>query len=112
MRSSLILLLVVTALSCAGSKLEPTGSVTEEYTRADGQTVHCTKPRPDVLTNEVNARLEAMRHFLHSLDYPDKDHSLVFAPDPLIVGHASQVIHGADHILGASLHPEHRRKGK
>ena len=30
-------------------------------------------------------------------------------PAPLIVGHASQVIHGADNILGASLHPDHRR---
>jgi len=49
--------------------------------------------------DKKRARLEAMRHFLHTLDYPDKDHSLVFAPDPLIVGHASQVIHGADHIL-------------
>ena len=62
--------------------------------------------------DKKRARLEAMRHFLHSLEYPDKDHSLVFAPDPLIVGHASQVIHGANHILGASLHPEQRRAVK
>ena len=62
--------------------------------------------------DKKRARLEAMRHFLHTLDYPDKDHGLVFAPDPLIVGHASQVIHGADHILGASLHPDQRRTSK
>ena len=62
--------------------------------------------------DKKRARLEAMRHFLHSLEYPDKDPALVFAPDPLIVGHASQVIHGADHILGASLHPDHRRTAK
>jgi len=62
--------------------------------------------------DKKRARLEAMRHFLFSLDYPDKDHALAYVPDPLIVGHASQVIHGADHILGASLHPEQRRKIK
>ncbi|MGH1367131.1 MAG: polyphosphate kinase 2 [Maritimibacter sp.] len=59
--------------------------------------------------DKKRARLETMRHFLWTLDYPDKDHSVVTAPDPLIVGHASQVIQGADHILGASLHPEQRR---
>ncbi|WP_255552175.1 polyphosphate kinase 2 [Maritimibacter dapengensis] len=59
--------------------------------------------------DKKRARLEAMRHFLWTLDYPDKDRHIACAPDPLIVGHASQVIHGADHILGASLHPDHRR---
>ena len=62
--------------------------------------------------DKKRARLEAMRHFLHSLEYPGKDHGLVTRPDPLIVGNASQVIHGADHILGASLHPESRRVAK
>ncbi|MCK8462737.1 polyphosphate kinase 2 [Aliiroseovarius sp. S1339] len=59
--------------------------------------------------DKKRARLECMRHFLSTLDYPDKDHELVGSPDPLIVGHASQVIHKADHILSASLHPEQRR---
>ena len=62
--------------------------------------------------DKKRARLETIRHFLHSLDYPDKDKSLVTEPDPLIIGHASQVIHGSDHILGASLHPDHRRSNK
>ncbi len=62
--------------------------------------------------DKKRARLETMRHFLYTLDYPGKDHDLVTAPDPLIIGHASQVIHGADHILGASLHPDHRRGGR
>ncbi|GGD47306.1 polyphosphate kinase 2 [Sinisalibacter lacisalsi] len=62
--------------------------------------------------DKKRARLEAMRHFLFSLDYPDKDHALAYVPDPLIIGHASQVIHGADHILGASMHPEQRRVGQ
>ena len=30
----------------------------------------------------------------------------------LAVAHASQVIHGSDHILGASLHPAKRRSNK
>lgn len=59
--------------------------------------------------DKKRARLEAMRYVLSTLDYPDKDLSVARAPDPLIIGHASQVIHGSDHILGASLHPEHRR---
>ncbi|PIE08945.1 MAG: polyphosphate kinase 2, partial [Rhodobacterales bacterium] len=59
--------------------------------------------------DKKRARLEAMRHVLSTLDYPDKDPAVACAPDPLIIGHASQVIHGSDHILGASLHPEHRR---
>ena len=62
--------------------------------------------------DKKRARLEAMRHFLSTLDYPDKNRHIAVPPDPLIVGHASQVIHGADHILGASLHPDHRRVAK
>ena len=59
--------------------------------------------------DKKRARLNCMRHFLNSLDYPDKDLSIATPPDPLIVGRASHVVHGADHILGASLHPEQRR---
>ena len=59
--------------------------------------------------DKKRARLETMRHFLSSINYPDKDHDIARAPDPLIIGHASQLIHGSDHILGASLHPDHRK---
>ncbi|MBS9715985.1 polyphosphate kinase 2 [Pseudohalocynthiibacter aestuariivivens] len=59
--------------------------------------------------DKKRARLNCMRHFLSTLDYPDKDESVVGSPDPLIVGRASHVVHGSDHILGASLHPENRR---
>ncbi len=59
--------------------------------------------------DKKRARLNCMKHFLSTLDYPDKDYSIATPPDPLIVGHASHVIHQADHILGASLHPEQRR---
>ena len=59
--------------------------------------------------DKKRARLNCMRHFLASLDYPDRDDSIVQQPDPLIVGHASHVVNRADHILGTSLHPDTRR---
>ena len=55
------------------------------------------------------ARLNCMKHFLASLDYPGKDHDVVGTPDPLIVSTASHVISSADHILGTALHPDSRR---
>ncbi len=42
--------------------------------------------------DKKRARLNCMLHFLHSLDYPDKNHDVVHAPDPLIVGHPGQVM--------------------
>ena len=59
--------------------------------------------------DKKRARLECMMHFLHSLDYPEKDKKLVHAPDPLIVGHGSHVINRDAHILGKTLHPELRK---
>jgi polyphosphate kinase 2 len=53
--------------------------------------------------DKKRARLNCMRHFLSTLDYPDKDTSIATPPDPLIVGHASHVIHKADHLMGARL---------
>ncbi len=61
--------------------------------------------------DKKRARINCMLHFLNSLDYPDKDHQIVHAPDPLIVGSAGHVVHHNDHILGASLHPDQRRSG-
>ena len=61
--------------------------------------------------DKKRARLNTMRHFLSTLDYPDKDPAVALAPDPLIVGRASHVVHAAEHILGASLHPDQRRGG-
>jgi len=52
------------------------------------------------------ARLNCMRHFLSTLDYPGKDTSIAQDPDPLIVGQAHHVIHRSDHILGKALHPD------
>lgn len=61
--------------------------------------------------DKKRARLNCMRHFLSSLDYPGKDHDIATPPDPLIVGQAGQVVHKSEHILGASLHPDQRRNG-
>ncbi|WP_425092068.1 polyphosphate kinase 2 [Tropicimonas sp. S265A] len=55
------------------------------------------------------ARLNCMKHFLSTLDYPDKDLSIATPPDPLLVGGASHVVHSAEHILGTSLHPDSRK---
>ncbi|WP_170417976.1 polyphosphate kinase 2 [Ruegeria arenilitoris] len=58
--------------------------------------------------DKKRARLNCMRHFLSTLDYPDKDHGIVGQPDPLIVGQAHHVVHRSDHILGTAIHPEAR----
>jgi polyphosphate kinase 2 len=45
--------------------------------------------------DKKRARVNALRYVLHTLDYTDKDPALAQAPDPLIVGPASQVFeHG------------------
>ena len=61
--------------------------------------------------DKKRARLNCMRHFLSSLDYPGKDPEVASPPDPLLVGQASHVVHSAAHILGAAQHPETRRSG-
>ena len=87
----------------------------EEYTEAKEAMFFYTDtadaPWTIVKSNDKKrARLNTMRHFLASLDYPDKDPSVIGEVDPLIVGHASHVIHGSDGILGASVHPKHRHR--
>lgn len=59
--------------------------------------------------DKKRARLNCMKHFLSSFDYPDKDDTVATPPDPLIVRSAGHVIHSADHILASSLHPKSRR---
>ena len=59
--------------------------------------------------DKKRARLNCMKHFLSTLDYPGKDHNIAQPPDPLIVGGAAHVIHRSDHILGTSLHPDTRK---
>lgn len=60
--------------------------------------------------DKKRARLTCMRHFLSQLDYPDKDHSVVQAPDPLIFHQAEALLRDSDHILASSLHPKSRKR--
>jgi len=46
------------------------------------------------------ARLNCLQYFLSQLNYPDKDEHVVRGPDPLIVGHPSQVIEKDRHLWG------------
>ena len=59
--------------------------------------------------DKARARLNCMKHFLYSLPYPEKDRSVVGQPDPLLVSSSIHVIGNSEHILGKSLHPDHRR---
>ena len=40
--------------------------------------------------DKKRARISCMRHFLNRLEYPDKDTSIVYTPDELIVGPVSR----------------------
>ena len=62
--------------------------------------------------DKKRARINCMKHFLSQLPYTGKDPQVVRQPDPLIVGCSGDVIGTSDHILGKSLHPEHRRSTK
>ncbi len=59
--------------------------------------------------DKKRARLNCMRHFLSTLDYPGKDPAIATPPDPQIVGQANHVLHQTDHILATALHPETRK---
>ncbi|MDR3464562.1 MAG: polyphosphate kinase 2 [Xanthobacteraceae bacterium] len=59
--------------------------------------------------DKKRARLNCMRHFLSTLDYPNKDEHVVGHADPLIVGSTTHVIGRAQHILGKSIHPDMKR---
>ncbi len=50
--------------------------------------------------DKKRARLNCLQHFLSSLDYPNKDRSVVTGPDPLIVGSTRHVVSQAAHIVG------------
>ncbi len=62
--------------------------------------------------DKKRARLNVMRQFLSTLDYPGKDPQIALPPDALIVGRASHVVHASDHILASALHPELRQSAK
>ena len=49
--------------------------------------------------DKKRARLEAMRHVLSLFPYTEKDHEVVSAPDPLIVGSAALLVEHGQRIL-------------
>ncbi|MBI6628888.1 polyphosphate kinase 2 [Pontibaca salina] len=55
--------------------------------------------------DKKRARLNCMRHFLYSLDYPDRDDAVVQPPDPLIVGQAHNVIQRAEYMPATAPQP-------
>ncbi|MCX8508669.1 MAG: polyphosphate kinase 2, partial [Rhodobacteraceae bacterium] len=60
--------------------------------------------------DKKRARLNAMRHFLSTLDYPGKDASVIAPPDPLIVGRAAQLLAARGHIIDTAAHPDLRHR--
>ncbi len=59
--------------------------------------------------DKMRARLNCMQHFLTTMPYPNKDHSIVAGPDPLIVGSTDHVIGRDSKMLGKALHPDLKR---
>jgi polyphosphate kinase 2 len=59
--------------------------------------------------DKKRARLNCMKHFLSTIDYPNKDHEVVGTPDPLIVGRAAQVLGNDPGIYEAATHPAMQR---
>ncbi|MBA3908699.1 MAG: polyphosphate kinase 2 [Rhodobacter sp.] len=59
--------------------------------------------------DKKRARLNCMRHFLSTIDYPNKDHAAIGTPDPLIVGRAVQVLHMGPGIYDTATHPAMQR---
>jgi hypothetical protein len=55
--------------------------------------------------DKKRARLNCMKHFLSTIDYPNKDHDAVGQADPLIVGRAAQVLGMGPEIYDAATHP-------
>ncbi|MCU0903714.1 MAG: polyphosphate kinase 2, partial [Tabrizicola sp.] len=55
--------------------------------------------------DKKRARLNCMRHFLSTIEYPNKDHAVVGTPDPLIVGRATQVLGMGPAIYDVATHP-------
>lgn len=56
------------------------------------------------------ARINAMRHILHSLDYPNKNRKVAIPPDSLIVGSAAQIYEKDEHILNKAPTPGKEKK--
>ncbi len=55
--------------------------------------------------DKKRARLNCLQYFLSSLNYTDKDRSVVTGPDPLIVGAGAQVIGADKDIIAKTVDP-------
>ena len=71
----------------------------DDYTRARDamlmKTDSAEAPWTVINSNEKKrARLEAIRHVVHTLDYPHKDKKVAHAPDPMVVRPAADVLDG------------------
>ena len=71
-------------------------SLWEEYTEAKETMFFYTDTRDAPWTvvrsdDKRRARINCMRHFLDSIDYPDKNEEVVVTPDPQIVGLARDI---------------------
>lgn len=60
--------------------------------------------------DKKRARLNCMSYFLSTLTYDNKNTALIKEADPLIVEPASTVINSDAHILGKSMHPQHKKR--
>jgi polyphosphate kinase 2 len=59
--------------------------------------------------DKKRARLNCMKHFLSTIDYPNRDPAVIGTPDPLIVGRAQQVLGSVTDIYDAATHPAMQR---
>jgi polyphosphate kinase 2 len=71
----------------------------DEYTQArDAMLIHTDSPfAPWMVINsneKKRARLESIRHVVHTIDYEHKDHEVARPPDPHVVQRAEQVMQG------------------
>ncbi len=53
--------------------------------------------------DKKRARINAIRFLLHQLPYPNKDTSVVYAPDELIIGSAADIFEKGEHILSKTV---------
>lgn len=53
--------------------------------------------------DKKRARINCMRHFLSSLDYPNKNKKIVIEPDPLLVGDASKIFEADEKGLSLTI---------
>jgi len=56
--------------------------------------------------DKKRARINCIRHYLHTLDYPNKDTSVACAPDPLIVGAGDSQLDYSNGVPSAAKTPD------